>query len=408
MNRFAIFLAVASLYAYPSGSRIPNGNAGEPGTGTPCASCHSVTLNPSGGHADLALPGGNVFRAGEKQRWTVTVTDPDASKVRAFQLTASAGTFTALSGTVVNNASNGRQYVSQSSPASSFSFEWTPPSAATSITVWLAGVAARGTRQTNVYTTSVTLQAAGQKPAITSSNGVVNGASFAGPISPGSWVTIFGSNLAPAGVARSWKADEIVDGRFPLTLEGTSVKINGKAAAISYVSAAQLNIQAPDDASVGPVSVTVTTADGTSDAYTADLRTEAPALFRFNPESQRYAAAVHADGTLVGPPGLFGEGVTLRAAKPGDIVLLFGTGFGATSPQVPSLQVFSGAASLAKLDSLRVRIGGVSAAVSFAGLSGAGLDQINVAIPDLAAGVHLIEIEIAGQTTAQTSLAVTR
>jgi uncharacterized protein (TIGR03437 family) len=414
MTKFAFLTFFSSVLAcaYPSGSRIPAGNAGEPGTGTPCGSCHTVTLNPSGGGVTLTLPSGSVYKTGEKQRWTVTVSDPDSSKSKAFQLTANGGTFSALSGTVVTTGSSGRQYISQTAPAASFSFEWTPPTSGASVTVWVAGVAARGTRLTNAYTATATLSApasTASKPALSSSNAVVNGASLTAGISPGSWVTITGKNLAPAGVARTWRVDEIVNGALPTTVEGTSVRINGKSAAVWYVSETQLNVQAPDDAARGNVSVDVTTSGGTSDAVTAELRSVAPALFRFSPGSGKYAAAVHADGTIVAPAGLFDSAVAVRAAKPGDTVLLFGTGFGATSPAVAALTVYSGAAPMENKSSLHVRIGGVEATVAFAGMTGAGLYQFNVVVPEVSAGDQKVEGEVAGSAMAgEAYIAVTR
>jgi uncharacterized protein (TIGR03437 family) len=67
------------------------------------------------------------------------------------------------------------------------------------------------------------------------------------------------------------------------------------------------------------------------------------------------------------------------AAKAGDIVALFGNGFGPTSPVVPIGQAFSGSA--ATTNPVTVSIGGVNVTPSFAGLSGAGLYQINLTIP---------------------------
>ena len=114
-----VFLLTAGmLAAYPTGSRIPTGNAGEPGTGTPCASCHSVTLNPSGGGVALTLPGGNTFTAGATQRWSLTVTSALASYRTGFQLTATAGTFAATASTTVISSSAGKQYVTHSASGS--------------------------------------------------------------------------------------------------------------------------------------------------------------------------------------------------------------------------------------------------------------------------------------------------
>jgi uncharacterized protein (TIGR03437 family) len=67
------------------------------------------------------------------------------------------------------------------------------------------------------------------------------------------------------------------------------------------------------------------------------------------------------------------------AAKAGDIVELFGTGFGPTNPVVEAGQAFSGAASTT--ENVHLLIDNVSVIPSFAGLSGAGLYQINLILP---------------------------
>jgi len=397
--RIAILLLVSAaspLLAYPDGSRVPNGNAGEPGTGAPCASCHRVALNPAGGKVELTLPAGATYRAGEKQSWTVRVTDPNSNRRFGFQLTASSGSLTAGSNTVVNN-SGAKPYINQRSSTTTYTFDWTPPASGTAdVTVYLAGAACAGRNDTNVYTLSQTLYVATALPAIKNDSGVVSAASFTAGVVPGAWITIFGENLAPVGTARAWRGEEIVDGNLPKSLDGTSVKINGKDAALAYISPSQINVLTAQDDSSGPVTVQVTTRAGTSPAVTAQMSQQAPALFRFDAETGRYAAAVHADGTLAGKPGLYGAAVNLRSASPGDVIQLFGTGFGATEPSVPELKSFTAAYSLKALSTLRVRIGGVEARFAFAGRTSPGLDQINVEVPNLAGGDHKIEVEING------------
>jgi len=66
-------------------------------------------------------------------------------------------------------------------------------------------------------------------------------------------------------------------------------------------------------------------------------------------------------------------------AKAGDAIALFGTGFGPTNPAVPAGQALSGVA--ATTSRVIVRVNNVSVTTSFAGLSGAGLYQINLTIP---------------------------
>lgn len=393
---FLISCFPLALLAYPDGSRNPTGNAGEPGTGTPCASCHRVALNPAGGKVELTLPSGSTYRAGEKQSWTVRITDPNSNRRYGFQLTASSGSFTAGSNTVVNTSA-AKPYVNQRSSSTTYTFDWTPPAnASNDVTIYLAGAACAGRNDTNVYTLSQTISAATALPAIKSDSGVVSAASYSAGVVPGAWITIFGENLAPAGTVRAWRGDEIVDGNLPKSLDGTSVKINGKEAALAYISPSQINVLAASDDSAGPVTVQVTTTAGTSPAITAQMAQQAPALFRFDAENGKYAAAVHADGALAGKPGLYGAAVTLRAASAGNVIQLFGTGFGATEPTAPELKSFTAAYSLKALSSLRVRIGGVDAGFTFAGRTSPGLDQINVQIPALAAGDHKIEVEING------------
>lgn len=246
-------------------------------------------------------------------------------------------------------------------------------------------------------------RAQGPKPVIAAEGGVVNGAGFQRSIAAGSWVTVFGQNLAPR--TRIWRNDEIVNGILPKDLDGVSVRINEKPAAVYFISPTQLNVQAPDDTSVGAVRVQVSTREGgTSDAVTAQLQRVSPAFFMLEPEGRRYVAAVHADGTLLGKRNLFSNATT-RPARPGDVILLFGTGFGPTTPAVAAGQAFSGAAKLS--DPVSVRIGEVNAEVLFGGLSGAGLYQFNVRVPNVTEGDRSVVAEIGGvQTQAGAFLSV--
>ena len=72
-------------------------------------------------------------------------------------------------------------------------------------------------------------------------------------------------------------------------------------------------------------------------------------------------------------------GYATVAAKPGDVVELYGSGFGPTNPKVLAGQTFSGAASTT--NPVTLHINSVSVTPAFAGLSGAGLYQINLTVP---------------------------
>lgn len=392
---------VPFLLAYVN--RVPAGHAGVPGEANPpCSPCHTVTLNPAGGGVSVELSGGLTYSPGQTQRVTVRILDPDTARRYGFQLTArteglaQAGTFRPGSDTTLT-AQAPFVYINQTASASIYSFEWTPPDSRELVRLYVAGMAARGTRDSRVYTTVVELRPAGTPPALRAENPVVNGASYAAGISPGAWITIFGENLAPAGVSRIWNpATEIIDGRLPTSLEGTSVTVNGRAAAVYFVSAGQLNVQAPDDDATGPVELKVTTPSGSARATVALLR-HAPGLFAFSPQRSRYVAAVHAGGTLAAPGDLFGGDAKARPAKPENVIQIYGTGFGPTTPPTPAGIVVREPAVLADPGALKIRIGELEAPLAWAGLVGAGLYQFNVVVPSLAPGDHLVVAEIAGQ-----------
>lgn len=222
---------------------------------------------------------------------------------------------------------------------------------------------------------------------------VVNSASFQSGVSVGSWIAIFGTNLA--STTRWWRSEEIVSGRLPTQLDGVSVAVNGSAAAIHYISPTQVNVQVPEVAPGAAAPVQVTTSQGAS-TVTVAIQPMAPALFTYDAENRRYAAAQHSgDYSIVGRAGLY---LGSTPARPGEVVVLYGTGFGPTSPPVAAGQVVTQASRLAY--PVTVTIGGVQAEVMWAGLSGAGLCQLNVRVPaSLANGDAGVVAEIAGTRT---------
>jgi uncharacterized protein (TIGR03437 family) len=208
-------------------------------------------------------------------------------------------------------------------------------------------------------------------PAITS-GGIVPGT-----VQPGEWISIYGTNLASE--TETWT------GNFPTSLAGTSVTIDGKAAYLSFASYGQVNLQAPNDTATGSVSVVVTTATGTAKS-TVTLASFSPQFFLLDGKHvagiilRSNGSGSYGGGTydIIGPTGT-SLGYQTVAAKAGDSVALFGTGFGPTNPSVAPGQGFSGAAPTT--NSVTLRINNASVTPTFAGLSGAGLDQINLTIP---------------------------
>jgi uncharacterized protein (TIGR03437 family) len=197
----------------------------------------------------------------------------------------------------------------------------------------------------------------------------VSSASLVGglPVTTGSWVALYGTNLAPAGDSRMWNpSTEIVSGIFPTSLDGTSVTVNGRAAAVEYISPGQVNIQMPDDTATGPVPIVVTTTAGASSSFTVNYSLFSPGFF---PATAPYIVAQHADNSYV---------TASAPALPGEVIVLWGGSMGPANPTFPAGQVFLGTNPLA--NAVTVTIGGQPAQLDFAGMVGAGLVQINAAV----------------------------
>ncbi len=231
------------------------------------------------------------------------------------------------------------------------------------------------TGYTATLTAGVTLAVpAASAPTITA-GGVGNAVSGAAGVASGSWVSIYGTNLATS--TRVLSSSDLVNNAIPTTLAGVSVQINRKAAFIQYVSATQVNVLAPDDNSAGPVAVTVTNAAGTSNTVSANLQTYLPGLATLG----GYVRAVrYPDGAIVNGSGSAETGYSVSAAVgQGDIVALFGTGFGPTNSTLGTGVVFTGAYPTA--NNVTVALDGSPAEVLWSGLVGPGLYQINVRVP---------------------------
>lgn len=193
-------------------------------------------------------------------------------------------------------------------------------------------------------------------------------------IAPNSWIEIKGSNLAAPGDSRVWQTSDFVGNSMPTKLDNVSATVNGKPAFIYYISPLQVNILTPPDALSGSAQVVVTYNGVTSAAFNAPAQSLSPSFFVFN--GGPYVAATHVNGNLIGPATLYPGSST--PAKPGETVVLYANGFGSTNVPVQSGFV-SQYGTLSPLPA--VKIGGIAAAVQFAGLVAPGEFQFNVTVP---------------------------
>jgi uncharacterized protein (TIGR03437 family) len=218
--------------------------------------------------------------------------------------------------------------------------------------------------------------------------GVVSASAFGEFTSaaPGSWVEIYGSNLASE--TRGWTGADFTGINAPTSLSGTSVSIGGQAAFIDYISPGQVNALVPSNVGTGVQPIILMTAAGASTAFNITINAVAPGLLappNFSVGGVQYAVAQFGDGTYVLPTGAI-SGLTSRPAVPGDIIVIYGVGFGPVTPDIPAGQLVQFSNTLAY--SFQIFIGGVAAQAVYDGLapSYTGLYQLNITVPNVPAG----------------------
>jgi uncharacterized protein (TIGR03437 family) len=261
--------------------------------------------------------------------------------------------------------------------------------------VTVAAAPMQGATSTQTINVSLTV-AADPRPTIT---GVMNAASYALGVGPGSWISVMGTNLA--------KGVKQVSAPFPTSLDGVSVHLSGVGGAYSmlvyYISPTQINAFAPLE--IAPTlfgntcNVTVTTASGAA-SYNSQCQALTPALFRYG-TTKSYASATHLDYSVVGViPGT-------TPATAGSIITLWGTGFGQTAPPTTTNDLNTKGTCGELADSVTIMINNTPVKVLYAGLVAVGLYQFNIQLPDsVDAGDYELTIQIHGMTTDKVMLPI--
>jgi len=235
-------------------------------------------------------------------------------------------------------------------------------------TVPLVITVGNGFSSSNTVTIALASVASGPTPTVT---GVQNAASFSSQLCPGLLATIYGSN-------------------FGTTAANVSFTVGGKPGyVIPPVTASQLLVELPFEASTGATTLTVTVGGVQSAPFNITLSAVSPAFFTQNSSGSGLAVV-----TAAGAP------VTLTSpAHNGDALLAYAVGLGPTSPPTATgaVTVPNPTATLPTLT-----VGGVSAKVTFAGLTQPGTYQINFMVPQNVQGTQPLVISIGGVSSSTT------
>ncbi len=217
-------------------------------------------------------------------------------------------------------------------------------------------------------------------PNFTSAN-LMNGASFSTAIAANTWTSITKAGGLSA-TTRGWLLTDFTGNTMPTQLNGAGVTVNGNAVPVSYVSPTQINFLLPPTLTAGTAQIVATNNGLTSTTVSGTVAAVAPAFFTLGAtdatSGNTYIAAEHANGSIAGPTGLV-TGVTSTPYNAGETMVLYGTGFGPTTTVAPNGQLLTAAIPMSTPPT--VTVGGQPATVSFAGLVGPGLYQLNVVLP---------------------------
>ncbi len=248
------------------------------------------------------------------------------------------------------------------------------------------------------YTSGATVQAANllivqsitelptAPPPAISQGGIVSASAFGGYnyAAPGSYLEIFGDNLAVGTM--DW-ASSFTGANAPTQLDGVSVTVGGQRAFISFVSPTQVNVQVPSTVAIGQnLPVVLTNRGQSTSAVSFPIRLLAggllaPASFRVG--GRQYVYATKGNSSTIVSNGSI-PGLPAAPATPGEVLVMYGTGFGAMVPfTIPVAGSIPSTVGTRLQFPVTIRIGGIAAQVLYEGVipGFVGLYQFNVVVP---------------------------
>lgn len=229
-------------------------------------------------------------------------------------------------------------------------------------------------------------------------------------ISPLSIVSIFGTNFAKQNI---FFPTVTASGQLARILGEMCFEVDGQRVPIFAVTPTQANIQVSKTGAVGPVGVVAIRGCDTADEVRSavemvTLEEATPVFFLFPPRTNDglIATRFNADAVAVAPAGMFTDqfGVS-RPAKPGDIIVLYGTGWGETEAGFGTGELATVAAELLESADAMVTFGGVPLAegdIFYVGVTPqtAGLYQLVIRVPAGAqAGNNEVVLTAYGKST---------
>lgn len=198
---------------------------------------------------------------------------------------------------------------------------------------------------------------------------MVNAADGTTPVAPGGLISVYGQQMSPVNIA----TQQIP---LPTALGESCLTVNGVAVPMLFVSGQQINGQLPANVN-GNATMTLFTPGGISNNFYFSILSAAPSIFRSGtagPETGIATIYRNDNGQLITPT---------NPIHPGDIIIIYATGMGRTSPFVDSGLPAPAVPLPNTVISASVTLGGAPLNVLYSGLvpGEVGVYQINASVP---------------------------
>jgi uncharacterized protein (TIGR03437 family) len=234
-------------------------------------------------------------------------------------------------------------------------------------------------------------------------------------VSPLSIISIFGEEFSTETILFP-NLDE--NGNLDTNLGGFCAEIGGERSSIFAITPTQANIQTPGTPTLGPVDVVAIRNCDTPDEVRSSVamvtvEEATPGFFLFPPLADdgfiaaRFNATPEQTAAAVAPEGMFPDDPLgpSRPAMPGEIILLFGTGWGPTTAGLAVGELAPSAAQVLPEANPTVMFAGLPLApenVFYVGVTPgtAGLLQLAIRIPEgTPPGNHPVVLTVYGKST---------
>lgn len=355
---------------------LPNGSSGAGRQAAPAAACtpSKLVLTQTGLTNSFAVP------AGWPETLSVALNDDCGNVIN--------------SGSVSASFSNGDPALSLSGDmvTGTYSSTWQPGSSTAETTVTVQAASS----PLHPASTQITGGVAPNAAPTLAKGGTVNAFyRSSGALASGTVAEVYGSGLASGTVLAQLP--------LPLDINHTSVLIGGKKPPLFFVSNGQLDIEVPPELQPGRQYNLIVSANGTLTLPdTVILNVVQPGVGSYADGSVSRTLAQHTNGTLVS---------TSNPAKPGEVLVVYVLGMGATNPAVTSGQQAPSSPLARVATAPTLTVNGEMAAIAFAGLTpgSIGLYQINFTVPnDTSSGDQDLVLTQNGVASNTTKLRVKR